>query len=218
MLVMLMVLPITWQLWQAIKPPGKTPVNKSSKFGHLWPQNSCIILSRGWMKLRSEIPRRSDKSPRILQLRPSKAQPGKEKAYRLSDVDVDHRRGAEWWRASIPGLDHQWPLAVLLLGDVVHNLHGLDVRLQPDLSSVGADFKGAVGVGPHDGVFNDVVWRFSIFVQCLEEKTSTCIKYWAAVITKFYFEGYTAWISSVVQYFTVSQGHVYTGRIYSLHW
>lgn len=91
-------------------------------------------------------------------------------AYRLGDVDVDHRRGAEGRRASIPGLDDQRPLAVLLLGDVVHNLHGLDVRLEPDLSGVRADFEGVVRVGRHDGVFDDVVWRFGIFVQCLRGK------------------------------------------------
>lgn len=104
-----------------------------------------------------------------LQLSPSTAHARRQTAgaYRLGDVDVDHRRRAEGRRAAIPGLDHQGPLAVLLLGDVLHDLHGLDVRLQPDLAGVCADFEGVLGVGRHDGVFDDVVGRFGIFVQCL---------------------------------------------------
>lgn len=115
--------------------------------------------------------------PTILQLTPSKAQlrsrngckhaAGPSTSYRLGDVDVDHRRRAEGRRASVPGLDHQRPLAVFLHGDVLHDLHGLDVGLQSDLPGVCVDFEGVVRIGRHYGVFDDVVGRFGIFVHCL---------------------------------------------------
>lgn len=89
------------------------------------------------------------------------------RSYRLGDVDVDHGGRAERRRTSVPGLDHQGPLAVLLLGDVLHDLHGLDVRLQLDLPCVGVDVKGVVRIGRHDGVLDDVVWRLRVFIHCL---------------------------------------------------
>lgn len=93
------------------------------------------------------------------------------RSYRLCDVDVDHSCRAEGRRASVPGLDHQRPLAVLLLGDVLHDLHGLDVRLQKDLTSVGVDIKRVVRIGCHDGVLDDVVRRLRVLVHCLQERS-----------------------------------------------
>lgn len=89
------------------------------------------------------------------------------RSYRLGDIDIDHGCCAEGWRASVPGLDHQRPLAVLLLGDVLNNLHGLDVGLQLDLPSVGVDIKCIVRIGCHDGVLDDIVWRLCIVIHCL---------------------------------------------------
>lgn len=92
---------------------------------------------------------------------------GPSSSYRLGDVDVDDGGGAEGRRASVPGLDHQRPRAVLLLGDVLHDLHGLDEGLQHDLPSGDVDVKGVVGVGLHDGIFNDVVGRLGIVIHRL---------------------------------------------------
>lgn len=88
-------------------------------------------------------------------------------SYRLGDVDVDHGCRAKGRRPSVPGLDHQRPLAVLLLGDVLHNLHGLDVRLQLDLPRLGVDVECVIGVSFHDGVLYDIVGRLGVLVHCL---------------------------------------------------
>lgn len=89
------------------------------------------------------------------------------KSYRLCDIDVDNGCCAEGRRAPVPGLDHHRPLAVLLLGDVMHNLHRLNVGFQFDLASVCIDLKCIVGICGHDGVFNDIVWRLSVFIHGL---------------------------------------------------
>lgn len=93
------------------------------------------------------------------------------KSYRLCDIDINHGCCAEGWRASVPGLHHQRPLAVLLLGDVLYNLHWFDEGLQLDLPSVWVDVKRIVRISRHDGVLNEVVWRLCIVIHCLYEGT-----------------------------------------------
>lgn len=90
-----------------------------------------------------------------------------EESYRLSDIDVDHGCCAEGRGASVSGLDDQRPLAVLLLGDVLNYLQGLDVRLELDIPCVSVDFKDVVGVRFHDGVLYDVVRRLCILIHRL---------------------------------------------------
>lgn len=142
----------------------------------MWLKRKCRISSRiAWQQTPYYL-----LFPIILQLTPSKAQARNRKdckhaaaqsaSYRLGDVDVDHCCCAEGRRASVSGLDDQRPLAVFLLGDVLHDLHGLDVGLQSDFSGVCVDFERIVRIGRHYGVFDDVVWRFGIFVHCLWKK------------------------------------------------
>lgn len=95
---------------------------------------------------------------------------GQSRSYRLGDVDIDHGGRAEGWRTSIPGLDHQRPLAVLLYCDVLHNLHGLDVWLQLNLTSVTVDVKCIVRVGFHYGVLDDIVWRLCVIIHGLDRE------------------------------------------------
>lgn len=153
------------KLWQTHYP--------LKRMTHVWLKKKCRISSRvAWQQTPYYL-----LFPIILQLTPSKAQArsrngckhaaGPSTSYRLGDVDVDHRRCAEGRRASVPGLDDQRPLAVFLLGDVLHDLHGLYVGLQSDLPGVCVDFERIVRIGRHYGVFDDVVWRFRIFVHCL---------------------------------------------------
>lgn len=86
----------------------------------------------------------------------------------LCDVDLDHCRGAEGRLSSVPGLHHQRPGAVPLLGDVLNDGHGLDVGLEHDLPSVSVDVEDVVvRFGLHDGVLNHIVGNFCVVVHGL---------------------------------------------------
>lgn len=99
-------------------------------------------------------------------------QPGPEaRPYLFREVDLDHGGGAERRRASVPGLHHQRPLAVCLLGDVLHNLQGLDVRFHLDLTGVRVNVKDVIWVSLHDGVLNDIIRLFCVIVDRLKTHT-----------------------------------------------
>lgn len=93
---------------------------------------------------------------------------GEVESYRLSDVDLHHCCCAKGGLSSVSGLDHQGPLAVLLLGDVVHDLQRLDVRLELDLACGPVDLKYVVWVGSHDGVLDHIVRLLRIFIYSLQ--------------------------------------------------
>lgn len=88
--------------------------------------------------------------------------------YSLSDVNLDHRCGAEGRLALVPGLNHQGPGAVCLFGDVLNDSHGLDVGLEYDLARVGVDVEDVVvRLSSHDGVLDNIVGYFGIVVYGL---------------------------------------------------
>lgn len=88
--------------------------------------------------------------------------------YSFGDVDLDDCSGGEGRLASVPGLDHQGPGAVSLLGDVLNDGHRLDVGLEHDLPCVGVNVKDVVvRLGSHDGVLNNVVGHFCVIVLSL---------------------------------------------------
>lgn len=90
------------------------------------------------------------------------------KTYSFSDVDLDDCGGAEGWLASVPGLHHQGPGAVSLLGDVLNDGHGLDIRLEHNLPRVSINVKDVVvWFSFHDGVLDDVVGDFCIIIDSL---------------------------------------------------
>lgn len=96
-------------------------------------------------------------------------------SYRLGDVDVEHSCGAEGGRAAVPRLHHQGPRAVLLLGDVVDDLQGLDVGPQLDVARRAVDDEDiVVGLRLHDGILDDVVGRLRVLVHRLRGKRSRC--------------------------------------------
>lgn len=88
--------------------------------------------------------------------------------YSFSDVDLDDRSGAEGRLASVPGLHHQGPGAVSLLGDVLNDGHRLDVGLEHDLPCVSVNVKDVVvRFSFHDGILNNIVGYFCIIVYSL---------------------------------------------------
>lgn len=88
--------------------------------------------------------------------------------HRFGDVDLDHGGGAEGRLAHVTGLHHQRPGEVVLLGDVLNDGHGLDVRLEVDLAGVGVDVKDVVvWLGFHDGVLDHIVGNLCIVVYGL---------------------------------------------------
>ena len=76
-----------------------------------------------------------------------------------------HVQGERVWRE--PGHHQQRPLALLRLGDVVDDLHGLDVGLEFDHARVAVDVEDVLGVRLHDGVLDDVVGGLCDFVHRL---------------------------------------------------
>ena len=91
--------------------------------------------------------------------------------YSFSDVDPEHGGGAEGRLSPVPGLDHQGPGAVLFLGDVLNDGHGLDVGLELDLSGVRVNVKDVVvWLSFHDGVLDNIVGYFCIIVYSLPKR------------------------------------------------
>lgn len=88
-------------------------------------------------------------------------------SYRLSDVNLHHCCCAKGWLSSVTGLDDQGPLAVLLLGDVVHNLQRFDIRFKLDFACGPVDLEYVVRVSSHDGVLNDIVRLLRILIYSL---------------------------------------------------
>lgn len=88
--------------------------------------------------------------------------------YCFSDVDLDNSGGAERRLAPVSGLHHERPGAVPLLGDVLNDGHGLDVRFEIDLAGVSVNVKDvAVWLGSHDGVLDDIVGYFCVIIHSL---------------------------------------------------
>lgn len=88
-------------------------------------------------------------------------------SHRLCDVDFHDGCGAEGRRASITGLNHHRPPAVLLSGDVLHNLHRFDVRFELNLSCGCVDVEDVVWIGCHDWIFNDVIGFLCVLIHSL---------------------------------------------------
>ncbi len=93
----------------------------------------------------------------------------------LRDLDFHDRRCAEGWRASIASLDHHRPPAVFLFGDVLHDLHRLDVRFEPNLSCGGVNVEDVVWIGFHDGIFNQVIGFLRVLIHSLETNQNQVI-------------------------------------------
>lgn len=88
--------------------------------------------------------------------------------YSFGNVDLNNRGGGEGWLASVPGLHHQGPGAVLLLGDVLNDGHRLNVGFEHDLPRISIDVKDVVvWLSFHDCVLDNIVGYFCIIVYCL---------------------------------------------------
>ncbi len=97
------------------------------------------------------------------------------RSHRLRDLDFHDRRCAERRRPSIASLDHHRPPAVFLFGDVLHDLHRLDVRFEPNLSCGGVNVEDVVWIGFHDGIFNQVIGFLRVLIHSLETNQNQVI-------------------------------------------
>lgn len=88
-------------------------------------------------------------------------------AYLFCDINLENCCGAEGWGASVLGLDHQWPYAVLVVGDVVDDVQRSDIGFQLDFPSALVYVKHIGWICLHDGIIHYVVGFFCVLVYSL---------------------------------------------------
>lgn len=166
----------TWQSHLKIKICS---VNKSDNLANnliYWALRKWVILQKSCTRLKSITLAKSVEFIKVyctvnrplIWVRLTYFYPFLAVTYSFSDVDLDDRSGAEGRLAAVPGLHHQRPGAVCLLGDVLNDSHRLNVGLQHDLPCVSVNVKYVVvWLSFHDGILNDIVGYFCILVHSL---------------------------------------------------